>query len=250
MKKIFLLLLLPSFALAGIVPYPLQPPAQFGNVKISCKELDDFEQGKFDLMDSAFGVRKEYWDGGIKAYISKVAGYCAQTSINNMLASGHLVTSTQNKIYAWVDQVNDKVERIVNQNQRADAAVEAQKIAAAQAERARQIAAADAQRKDIIAAKAACEDTDKYKLYFAERSVVADIDQIADWRRNQAKEAEIVRVSGVRDLAEERNNGEWIVQLRSDLKVAFADYKRLGGKAANPNSVKLRLSDPCSSPTQ
>lgn len=91
-----------------------------------------------------------------------------------------------------------------------------------------------------------CQAQKQFQLYQAQESVISTIDQIAGWKRNQAEERRIVAASGVRDLGEERNNGEWIIQLSDDLKGYFADYKRLGGKAKSPNSVKHLLKDPCS----
>lgn len=90
-----------------------------------------------------------------------------------------------------------------------------------------------------------CESTNESALYNAQEAVISDLEQIAGWKENQAKERRIAMVSGVRDLLNERNNGAWIVEITDGLKNDFAEYKRLGGKAKSPKTVTHKLSDPC-----
>ena len=92
-----------------------------------------------------------------------------------------------------------------------------------------------------------CQATKAYQLYQAQESIIGDLEQKAGWKRNLDHERKITSVSGVRNLSEEYNAGAWIVQLDDDLKQNWATYKQLGGKAANPQSVKHQLANPCTS---
>jgi len=226
-EKIFLLLLAPSFASAAILNTQPPTPTPNRNLQLSCRDVDDFGKGRFDATDSAFGIPKASWDASLKDYVKKVTRSCAESAIYNM---PHYTTPAQNAILAWERHIDDKADQIIYDNQRAIAAAAQQKQQELIAEQARQEAAAEARRKELREKVAACEETNQYKLYFAELTVTGDIEHLAAWRQNQAHEAEVTRVSGVRNLREERNIGEWIVELNTEIKTSFADYKRLGGK--------------------
>lgn len=92
---------------------------------------------------------------------------------------------------------------------------------------------------------ATCESKPEAATYNAQERVIAGVEAIQGWKQNQAHERRVAQASGVRNLWEERNNGEWIVQLQDELKVDFSEYKRLGGKAASPQAVTHKLPDPC-----
>jgi hypothetical protein len=91
-----------------------------------------------------------------------------------------------------------------------------------------------------------CRASADYRLWIHQAGVVSLREQLADWKANQAQQRRYARESGVRDLAAERNAGEWVVQLSDNLKSEFADYRGYGGKAKTPARVTPPEGrDPC-----
>ncbi|MFX3547672.1 hypothetical protein V8918_02780 [Ralstonia mannitolilytica] len=185
-----------------------------------------------------------------------------QTSCNTLLAFGSQYTTPGPdtvlfgvRLADWTDETVDFLKRAV------DACGDAKRIRPDYIERTKERinrapkvaeqrrlaqekqATEDLQRKQL----AECRSSNGYELYSAQERVIADIENIKGWRENQAQERRIARTSGVRNLWEERNNGEWIVQSSDDLKADFAEYKRLGGKAKTPQKVAHEVVDPCPS---
>jgi hypothetical protein len=91
----------------------------------------------------------------------------------------------------------------------------------------------------------ACHDTKEYLIYQAQENVIGDLEQISIVKSNMAHDLEVSKASGVRDLRNERANGEQLVDARDALKEAFADYRKFGGKASMPQKVTHQLTNPC-----
>lgn len=90
-----------------------------------------------------------------------------------------------------------------------------------------------------------CKKTPTYSMYKIQDMVVADVANIKYAKDEQQTQRRYASASGVRDLYKERKAGEFLVEAQDSLKVDFAEYKHLGGKAASPSAIKNISPDPC-----
>lgn len=103
---------------------------------------------------------------------------------------------------------------------------------------------ADEAKRDLQNKIDQCHETPKYKYYWAADAVVNDIEGIKELQDGLADQRKISSISGVRDLAAERQLGEGIYETRQGLTSHFEYYRQQGGKAKSPAAVK-RVPDPC-----
>ena len=90
-----------------------------------------------------------------------------------------------------------------------------------------------------------CQSTPEYERYSAQENILSYVEELETSKAQQAHERRVAKTSGVRNLLEERQIGERIVNLNDDLKTEFARYKQLGGKASSPQKVTRERTDPC-----
>jgi hypothetical protein len=98
-----------------------------------------------------------------------------------------------------------------------------------------------------IAQLKTCEATQVYRLYAVQEAVIEDIETQQNLKKAVARQKQLIKMSGVRRLNEERQIAEEQLDVQSALKEHFAEYKSAGGKAASPNAVKHKIEDPCDS---
>jgi hypothetical protein len=92
----------------------------------------------------------------------------------------------------------------------------------------------------------ACRSTKEHQLFLIQEDIVSDYSQLAGWEARQTEEREITRQSGVTNLSERYNNTAWIISLKKEIKMNWAEYKRLGGKASSADKIKKHaIIDPC-----
>lgn len=101
--------------------------------------------------------------------------------------------------------------------------------------------------RERIAQLKACEATDAYRLYDAQEVVIEDIETQQNLKKAVARQKQLVSMSGVRRLDEERQIAEEQLAVKEALKEHWAEYKSAGGKAASPQAVKHKIEDPCDS---
>lgn len=98
-----------------------------------------------------------------------------------------------------------------------------------------------------IAQLKTCEATQSYRLYAAQEAVIEDIETQQNLKKAVARQKQLVSMSGVRRLDEERQIAEEQLAVKEALKEHWAEYKSGGGKAASPQAVKHKIEDPCDS---
>jgi hypothetical protein len=92
---------------------------------------------------------------------------------------------------------------------------------------------------------ASCRKSPQSALYLAQERIIRDVQSIAVATADLSRQKRIGEVSGAVDLLAEHRDGQQIVDFEDDLTSVWADYKKLGGRAANPQSVAHALADPC-----
>lgn len=92
-----------------------------------------------------------------------------------------------------------------------------------------------------------CEATQAYRLYESQEAVIEDIETQQNLRKAVARQKQLIKMSGVRNLSEERQIAEEQLEVQSALKEHWAEYKSDGGKAVSPQAVKHKIEDPCDS---
>jgi alkyl sulfatase BDS1-like metallo-beta-lactamase superfamily hydrolase len=93
----------------------------------------------------------------------------------------------------------------------------------------------------------ACEATPAYLLYAAQEAVIENIETQQNLKQSVARQKQLTKMSGVRNLSEEREIAVEQLDAREALKELWTDYKSAGGKAASPQAVKHKIEDPCDS---
>jgi hypothetical protein len=101
--------------------------------------------------------------------------------------------------------------------------------------------------KERVAQLKVCEATPDYRLYAAQEAVIENIETQQNLKQSAARQKQLVKMSGVRNLSEEREIAEEQLDAREALKEHWSDYKSAGGKAASPVAVKHKIEDPCDS---
>lgn len=210
-----------------------------GGAKATCQELDRFPDrnrstgGLMNTDDVAFNVRIADWTPEVVEFLKSSADSCAADLLDKLAQKWQ--AENRRPYQPTINSINSRAEKIKRSLDTTLASVGKEKAARAKEQ-------ADKEKQQRLAA---CEATNASALYSAQERVIAGVENIAGWKENQAYERRVAQTSGVRNLREERNNGEWIVRLGDELKGDFAEYKRLGGKAASPQKVTHLLSDPC-----
>lgn len=101
--------------------------------------------------------------------------------------------------------------------------------------------------RERIAQLDACEATPAYLLYAAQEAVIEDVEWQQNLKQSVARQKQLIKMSGVRNLSEERQIAEEQLEAQAALKEHWAEYKSAGGKAASPQAVKHKVEDPCDS---
>lgn len=101
--------------------------------------------------------------------------------------------------------------------------------------------------RERIAQLKACEATQAYRLYEAQEAVIEDIETQQNLRKAVARQKQLIKMSGVRNLSEERQIAVEQLEVQAAIKEHFAEYKSAGGKAVSPQAVKHKIEDPCDS---
>jgi hypothetical protein len=89
-----------------------------------------------------------------------------------------------------------------------------------------------------------CAQTPLYSLWEAQERVMTDVEAIKTAKAGLAREKQIGRVSGAENLAAEHQFGAQVVDASADLSDAWRDYRRQGGRVADPEKV-THTPDPC-----
>jgi len=218
-------------------------------MQVTCQSLDNFGTAPDDPSEIVFGVKKVEWTEQMVSFLVSTTYACKNSLVKGLAQKQKLTGQLQDAISVGAERIIKKVRAINKQNgllaaDRAHAATEQARLVRDQAQKDNE---ASEQAKAVIRQRAAeCEQTSTYSAYQAQENIISDLAQktelISDITRNQ----KISRVSGVRDLAIERNNGELLVGIDENLQEHWAEYKKFGGKAISPRQVKHQLHDPCS----
>jgi len=212
----------------------------------NCLELIAFTNGAYDDAPAAFGVQKSDWDSKTSSEVDSLIHDCQQISLRTAArtAAPHtLILPTYTDQQANV--ASSKAFHIEDANRKL---LEHEKQLAEEKKQKAEHEAYQAKVKhsdDLRQAVLKCQASDASLFQQSEYEITNAVQDLADLRKRQQYEAEVVQASGVHNLRRERAIGEEIVDTTHKMQQSFAEYKRLGGKAATPQQVTMTVADPC-----